>query len=142
MRNINTKQSFVWRPQRFDGSYKHTATHSELKGTLYGTPAAADTYSTELHAYLKKHGYEQMKSDTSLFRKQKNKDIILTGISMDDFLPIASNPKLIDELYQTLKESTRSNDWADRPNTSTGQSNMGKKESTSHNPDTSTTSSR
>ena len=129
---------FVWQPQRFDGSYKHKATHGELKDNLYGTPATANTYSTELHAYLKKHGYEQMRSDTSLFRKQKHKDVILIGISMDDFLPIASNPKLIDELYQTPKKSTNSNDWADRPNTSTGQSNMGKKESTSPNLDTST----
>ena len=129
---------FIWQPQRFHGSYKHTATHGELKRDLYGTPGAANTYSTELHAYLKKHRHEQMRSDTSLFRKQKDKDIILVRISMDDLLLIASSPKLINKLYQTLQKSTNSNDWADRPNTLTGQSNMGKTESTSHHPDTST----
>ena len=60
---------YVWQPQRFDGTYKHRSTHGELKGNLYGTPAAAHIYSTELHRHLKNHGYQQMRSDTSLFTK-------------------------------------------------------------------------
>ena len=95
---------YVWQPKRFDGSYKHTSTHGELKGNLYGTPAAAKIYSRELHRHLRRHGYKQMKADTSLFIKKTRKGIILVGISMDDFLPTASNTAMIDDLYKTLQQ--------------------------------------
>ena len=95
---------YVWQPQRFDGTYKHRSTHGELKGNLYGTPAAANIYSTELHRHLKSHGYQQMRSDTSLFTKKKRGNTILVGISMDDFLPIATSQTLIDDLYTILQK--------------------------------------
>ena len=37
----HSKKVFVWQPARFDGSYKHNARHGELKGNVYGTPAAS-----------------------------------------------------------------------------------------------------
>ena len=97
------KKVFVWQPPRFDGSYKHQATHGQLKGNLYATPAAANIYSTNLHRHLEKNGYKQARSDMSLFYKHKGQDTILIGISMDDFLPIATDPTLIDDLYRVLK---------------------------------------
>ena len=97
------KKVFVWQPPRFDGTYKHKSTHGQLKGNLYGTPAAANIYSTHLHKHLKKHGYTQLRSDTSLFIKRDDKDIILIGISMDDFLPVATNRHMIDKLYTVLR---------------------------------------
>ena len=98
------KNVYVWQPQRFNGTYKHKATHGQLKGNLYGTPAAANIYSTQLHAHLKKHGYTQMRSDTSLFTKKSADHLIIVGISMDDFLPIATHKYLIDDLYNILQK--------------------------------------
>ena len=98
------KKVFVWQPPRFDGTYKHKATHGQLKGNVYGTPAAAHIYSTELHAHLKKHGYSQMRSDTSLFTRKVGKTVIIVAISMDDFLCIATNQTLIKALYRTLSQ--------------------------------------
>ena len=69
---------------------------------MYGTPAAAHIYTTELHAHLKKHGYTQMRSDLSLFTGKAGKHMLIVAISMDDFLPCATDKKLIDELYNTL----------------------------------------
>ena len=100
----HNRKVFVWQPKRFDGSYKHTASHGQLKGNVYGTPAAANIYSTKLHAHLKRHGYLQMRSDTSLFTKKEGKHRIIVGISMDDFLPIATKKSLIDELYTILQK--------------------------------------
>ena len=95
---------YVWQPQWFYGTYKHRATHRELKGNLYGTPAAANIYNTELHCHLRKHGYNQMRSDTSLLTKHQDGYTILVGISMDDFLPIATTQSVIDELYDVLQK--------------------------------------
>ena len=98
------KKVFVSQPKRFNGSYKHGATHEQLKGNVYGTPAAANIYSTKLHEHLKRHGYKQMRSDTSVFTKTEGKHQIIVGISMDDFLPIATTKSLIDSLYNTLQK--------------------------------------
>ena len=56
-------------------------------------PAAAHIYSTHLHSPLNNNGCRQTRSDTTLF--------ILIGISMDEFLPIATDPALIDDLSGT-----------------------------------------
>ena len=98
----HTKKVFIWQPPRFNGQYKHQATHGQLKGNVYGTPAAAHIYTTELHVHLKKHRYTQMRSDPSLFTGKVGKHRLIVAISMDDFMPCATIKKLIDELYNTL----------------------------------------
>ena len=82
---------------------------------------AANIYSTELHSHPKKHGYIQMKSDISLFAKPQGGHSILVGISMDDFLPIATTQSLIDDLYKILQKSTSSSDWDGQANALFGQ---------------------
>lgn len=62
---------YVWPLKRFNGTYKHSSAHGELKGNLYGTPAAANIHSTEFHSHLRKHGHKQMQTDTSLFMKHQ-----------------------------------------------------------------------
>lgn len=52
----HTKTVFVWQRPRFNGTYKHQRNHRQLKGNLYGIPAASNIYSTELHIHFKNTG--------------------------------------------------------------------------------------
>ena len=69
---------------------------------IYGTPPASRIYFDGLVAYLQKHKYEHADADPSILLRHSSQVTIIIAVGMDDFLLIATNKTLIDEIFKEL----------------------------------------
>lgn len=60
-------------------------------------------YLDGLVAHLTTHGYTQGQADPCPFTKTAAKGTICITVTLDDFLAIATNASLINDLHHTLK---------------------------------------
>lgn len=70
--------------------------HGQLEGNVSETPTTANICSIMPHEHLKRHVYNELQSDTSVFIKNSADQTTIVGISVEDFLPIAEDKSLIE----------------------------------------------
>lgn len=77
----------------------------KLKKALCGLTQAQKAWYSKLSSTLKDWGFKNSKSNTSLFFLQKNADIILLLVYVDDILLTVNNNKIIEDIIQKLDKS-------------------------------------
>ena len=93
---------YVKQMQKFDGSYKQAGEYGKLVGSLYGSPPAAYSYTHGLQKFLTWLGYQSSKHDPCLCTKHITHGSTLISTTIADFLVLATDQTLIDELYEQL----------------------------------------
>ena len=71
---------------------------------MYGTPPEPRFFD-ELIAHPKTYKYQQAYTDPSIFHRHSAHGTIITGVSMDYFLFIATDETVIDELFKELQRN-------------------------------------
>lgn len=74
-----------------------------LDANLYGTPQACKVYITCAYEHLRKHGYQQCKSDPNVFKRTMTEGTVIMVLTIDDFLVAASSREVYNELISTLE---------------------------------------
>lgn len=95
-----------WQPKRADGTLKLEGLVGLLLRNRYRTPPAAKVYLDGLVAHLTTHGYTQSQADPNLLTNVTAKGTICITVTLDDFLAIATNTSLTNDLHQTLKRKS------------------------------------
>ena len=71
-------------------------------GNLYGSPPAAYYFNHGLQKFLTSLGYQSSEHDPCLYTKHTTRGSTLISTTIDDFLLLATDQTLIDELYEQL----------------------------------------
>lgn len=87
----------------FEGAVANPGMVHMLNADLYGTPQACKVYITGAYEHLRKHGYEQCKSDNNVFRRVTRRGTVDMALTIDDFLVAASSLEVHKELVDTLE---------------------------------------
>ncbi|GKV12750.1 hypothetical protein SLEP1_g23864 [Rubroshorea leprosula] len=73
-----------------------------LRKSIYGLKQAPRTWFKELRMFLLSHGFQNSRSDTSLFIYHRGSDCLYFLVYVDDIIVTCSNPKLVDSLIKLM----------------------------------------
>ncbi|GKV48448.1 hypothetical protein SLEP1_g55261 [Rubroshorea leprosula] len=76
-----------------------------LRKSIYGLKQAPRTWFQELKSFLLSHGFQNSRSDTSLFIYRNGSDCLYFLVYVDDIIVTGSNPQLIDSLIQLISNT-------------------------------------
>jgi hypothetical protein len=75
----------------------------KLQRSLYGLKQAGRLWNNMLHSQLISIGYTRCMTDLCLYYKRDDKHTAIVGIYVDDLLATATSPRLVDDLFDSLK---------------------------------------
>lgn len=93
---------YVQQMQNFDGTYRHHSKYGKIEGDLYDSSPAAFYYNHGLKTFLHLQGHLPSEHGKCLYILKTPTGFILVSTTIDDFLVLASDQLLINELHKQL----------------------------------------
>ena len=104
------EEVYVNQPQGFEVEGKEEKVY-KLKKALYGLKQALRAWYSQIDGYFKEKGFDQSKSETTLYVKNQGKDdILIVALYVDDLVFTGNNKKMIEDFKNEMMQKYEMSD--------------------------------